>query len=172
MAKKRKKSTKNRKNFVAIPFSGSLALLTLGNGSALSLNLLNAVFGEDIYIISLDILLTLVNGTAGEVPIIVGLNHSDLSATETVEALVAEQTDPDDIIAKERARRPVRKIGSFGENDTDQVMNDGRKIRQTVKMSIGDGHNLDIFGFNNSGAALTTGAIIKFDGTLYGRWQR
>ncbi len=174
MARRRRRKSKNRSGFVAIPFSGSLALSTLGNGAALSANLLGAVFGEDIFIISVDIMFSMDTLTSGEVPIIVGLSHSDLSDTEIVEALVAELTDPDDIIAKERARRPVRKVGAFVvENSAgDIALNDGKPIRQKVKFSVGDGHNLDMFAFNNSGATLTTGAIVSFDGTIYGRWQR
>ncbi len=131
-----------------------------------------AVFGEDIFVISVDSTWNIRTLTAGEVPIVVGFAHSDLTVTEIAEALQAELTDPDDIIAKERSRRPVRTVGSFGENAVDMSLNDGKMLRQKIKFSVGDGHSLDLFAFNRSGGSLTTGALIELTGVLYGRWQR
>ncbi len=167
----KKKSKKNRRNFVAIPFTGALALSTLAD-ETVSKVALTAAFGEDIYIISVDITPSIRGHTAQEVPIFIGLNHGDLSVGEILEAINAELTDPDDIIAKERARRPVRKIGGFSGSLAEPIINDGKKIRQKVGFSVGDGHTLDLWAKNQSGAALTTGGIIEFDGVIYGRWQR
>ncbi len=112
------------------------------------------------------------NHTAGQGPIYVGICHSDLTVTEVREALQAEMTDPDDIIAKERSRRPVRKLGVFKSIDLDDTINDGMPLRKKIRFAVGDGHNLQLWAFNRSGAALTTGSIITALGTLYGRWLR
>ncbi len=160
-----------RKNFVAIPFAAGLTLSTLADGVVLAGAAL-AAFGEDIFIVSMDLLWTLRGGTAGEGPIIVGVAHGDLTVTEIKEALEAELTDPDDIIAKERARRPVRRVGVFPGLATNESLEDGKKIRQKVKFSVGDTHTLNLFAQNNSGGALTGGQICNISGTIYGRWQR
>ncbi len=169
---KKRKSSKNRKNFVAIPFTGQFALSTLLTDVVLTGPLFSSVFGEDIFIISVDCLWALRGHTAGETPLEFGFAHGDLSVTEIAEALNAELTDPDDIIAKERARRPVRRVGTFGGSIADPVFNDGNSKRSTIKFSVGDGFALNAYLLNNSGATLTTGGILEFAGTLYGRWQR
>ncbi len=172
MTKKKTKSRRRDRNFVAIPFANSLALSTLADEAVISAELM-AAFGEDIFLISADFIFSLRGNAGGEMPIVVGIAHGDLSTTEVSEALSAEVTDPDDIIAKERARRPVRRIGTFAQGAlTDQTLNNGVPIRQRILFSVGDGHTLDFWAANRSGAALTTGAIIEVQGTLFGRWQR
>jgi len=145
-----------------------MSLLTLADATVL-LQACMGAFGEDIYIVSVDCLFNIRDLTVGEGPIVVGLAHGDLSVTEVKEALVAELTDPDDIIAREHARRPVRKVGVFSEAG---ALADGRIIRRKILFSIGDAHTLNFFAFNRSGAALTTGASISLDATIFGRWQR
>lgn len=175
MSKKlsRRGNKRNKKGFIAIPFTGSLPLGVLGDDEALTASLLSAAFGEDIYCISADILVAIRDLTAGEVPIEVGLAHGDLAVAEIVAALGAEVTDPDDIIANELARRPVRRLGMFTDGiKTNMELNDGLPVRQTIKFSVGDAHELNIYAVNRSGAQLTTGCILEFHGTLFGRWQR
>ncbi len=161
------------KNFIAIPFSSSQALSTLADETLVQASVLNAAFGEDIWLISLDWVAALRGLTAGETPIEIGIAHGDLSATEMSEALDSEVTDPDDIIQKERARRPVRRLGMFASGtQTDIVLHDGNVKRSKIMFSVGDTHTLDFWARNQSGATLTTGAIQEFHGTLFGRWQR
>ena len=171
MTKKKKYAKKNRKGFVAIPFETAVNLSTLANDDVLSVASM-ASFGEDIYIISVDCLFSIRGLTALEGPLQFGFAHSDLTDTEIKEALEAELTDPDDIIAKERARRPVRRAGQFSGLNTDDIFNDGRVKRVKIKFSVGDGFTLDAWIKNRSGSALTTGANVGVTGTLYGRWQR
>ncbi len=166
----RKRSSRGR-NFVAIPFQTALTLGTLADLTAFITSTVSG-FGEDIYVLSVDALWALHTHTAGEGPISVGLAHGDLTVTEIKENLQAEMTDPDDIIAKERSRRPVRKSGIFSGLNTEEALANGEQIRTKVKFSVGDGHNLNAWAFNQSGAALTTGTVIQVIGTIYGRWQR
>ncbi len=173
MTKKKVKKNFRRKGFVAIPFSATLALSTTADGAVLSGPAM-AAFGEDIFIISCDIQFIIVALTAGQVPIMVGFSHGDLSDAEIAEFLAAELTDPDDIIARERSRRPVRRVGNMvGDvNAVDLNLNNGIPIRQPIRFSVGDGHTFNFWGQNRTGAVLTTGAILKAEGTLFGRWQR
>ncbi len=166
---------KRRRGFVAIPFQTEITLATLANNAVLSAAILT--LGEDLFLISIDATWTLAGIDLGEMPIAVGFAHGDLSDTEIAEALTAALTDPDDIITKERSRRPVRKAGVLAEGSaiagSDVPMSDGDIVRTRMKMSIGDGHTIDVWAQNRSGAAnLTGGMIVKVEGTIYGRWQR
>ncbi len=172
MARKRRKRGKNRRGFQAIPFQTQLSLATLGDDAVLQSTILSSNFGEDIYAISIDATWSIRDLTVGEVPIEVGYSHSDLVVAEVLEFLQVEITDPDDIIQRERSTRPVRRAAMFGGPDANMVLNDGKKIRTPLRFSIGDGHNLNFWATNRSGATLTTGAIIELNGILYGRWQR
>ncbi len=173
MVKHKKKYPSRRKNFVAIPFFAELLLSTLADDTVIKVSMLSQNFGEDIFCISVDVLASIVDLTAGEVPLIFGVAHNDLTVSEILEFLDSELTDPDDLIQKERSRRPVRRIGVFSKGSVSEIeLNDGKKIRQTMKFSVGDGHNVALFIANRSGATLTTGAGLKVSGTLFGRWQR
>ncbi len=161
------------KNFIAIPFSASQPLLTLANEIVVSANIMNAVFSEDIWIISMDWIAAIRGLTAGEVPIELGVHHSDLSVTEVAEALDAEVLTPDNIIAMERARRPVRRLGLFADSvPSGMTMHQGMVKRSKIMMAIGNGLSLNFFLRNQSGGALTTGSTVEFHGTVFGRWQR
>ncbi len=171
MTKKKYKKGKNRKHFVSIPFNGNLALSTLAD-DALVKTVVVGPFGEDIWTISMDIAVTVRDLTTGETPLRFGVAHGDLTTAEIDESNVAELLDPDDIIQKERSRRPVRKVGQITGTGTQLQFNDGKYYRQKLGISIGNDHNLDIWIKNQSGATLTTGSFLEFDGVLFGRWQR
>ncbi len=161
-----------RKGFQAIPFTDQLPLITLGNDLVLAQAPIAAFAGKSFFGISVDTLWGIRGLTAGEGPITVGWAHGDLSTTEIAEALVAEVNDPSDIIARERARRPVRRAGIFSAITVDQTLNDGTLIRTPLRFSISIGKTLVFWAMNQSGAALTTGAILEVQGVVYGRWGR
>lgn len=168
----RRPRTTRRRNFVAIPFEMELALGTLAKDTLLSGVVLT--FGEDLFCISIDCLWSIEDPTTSEGPVQVGVSHGDLTDSEVLEALDASLTDPDDIIAKERSRRPVRRVGAFPlAVATAEVLNHGVQVRTPLRFSIGDGHSLDVWALNaGQNANLTTGARVRAAGTLYGRWQR
>ncbi len=156
---------------MTIPFESATQLSTLADDTVLT----NGLFtlGEDLFVISIDAVWSIDDLTLAQAPISVGWSHGDLSVTEVREALVAETTDPDDIIANEQARRPVRKAGAFSGAATSEILNDGKPIRTKFKRSVGDGHLLRFWAWNNSGAALqTTDPLLTVVGNIYGRWQR
>ena len=175
MATKRRGNRRKRgSNFVAIPFRIGVTMLSLGNNLVVKSSAFT--MGEDLFVISVDLACHIRQLTAGEGdPCEVGICHGDLSITEVSEALEAELTDPDDIIQKERSRRPVRRAGycvRVGSDDTALALSVGQQLRVPAKFSVGDGHALEFWVANRSGNALTSGAIADFVGTIYGRWQR
>ncbi len=173
MAKRRR--GKRRRGIVAIPFSVQGALGTLADETIIAVQALGSDFGEDFYLVSLDASVMIRGLTAGEgEPHQYGVAHNDLSVTEIGENLDAEVSDPDDIIVKERARRPVRSGGYLKPVSTGgvELAQSTDKLRIPCRFSIGNGHNLSCWVKNKSGAALQTGAVQEWFGTMYGRWQR
>ncbi len=159
------------KGFVAIPFEQSLPLSTLGNDVVVAADILGADFARDFYGISIDSAWGMAGHTAAEGSISVGFAHNDLSVAEIAENLVAEITDPSDIIARERARRPVRKVGKFIGQEVAEQLFDGVMRRTKLKFPIGEGHGLAMWAVNRSGAAFSTGTNMIVEGVLYGRWS-
>ncbi len=172
MAKRRSRRRRNYNRFQAIPFESSLTLSTLADNTVVVQNLLGAEFAEDFYTISIDAIWSLLGHTAGEGPITVGFAHNDLSTGEIKENLDAEITDPDNIIAREMTRRPVRKSGTFPGLATNETLNHGDPKKTTMKFMVGDGHGLEQWAINRSNAALTTGTVVVCEGTIFGRWIR
>ncbi len=161
---------KNRKGFQAIPFDFSLSLSTLASDIVIT-SPVTANFTKDLFGISIDAQISLQGSATAERPISVGFAHGDLSVTEIKEALNAELNDPSNIVAREHARRPVRRTGTFADSEIDEVLNRGVKIRTPLRFTMHQGHGLNGFVHNRSGATLTTGAVVKFYGTLFGRWS-
>ncbi len=169
MAKKRRS---RRRGFVAIPFSTALLLSTLADNAVLDVSLLsNDNLDEDIYIMSIDGYWALDSGTVGEGPLIVGYAHGDLTEAEVAEALDVSPRSPGDIVANERARRPVRRAGQFAGAAALEVLNDGKAIRTKVRFAVENGKAINLFVSNRSGGTLTDGTRIRLQGTIYARWQ-
>lgn len=174
MAKKRDR------NFVVIPVAGSLALGTIGNDIVMSVDLTGSL-GEDLFCISADLNWYVRGLTAGQGdPMTVGVAHSDYSDTEIRECVDGTYTSPDELIEKEQTMRKVRKSAQMMplDDDNDHVILhavpifEGWSMRTRMGWSIGDGKAASAWIWNRSGGALTTGAVLEFDGNLYGRWQR
>ena len=161
-----------RKNFAPIPFSSANTLLTLASGATLKSNLLAGSFLEDIFVISIDCLWTIRGATTDQGPIVVGYAHGDLSNQEITDSLDANLLEPDNIIQRERSRRPVRRAGVFPLQNDDEVINNGVPLRTRCKFSVGSGHALVAWARNQGGGALSTGAVVESQGMLWGRWQR
>lgn len=160
-----------RKGFVAIPFSVSLALLTLADDTVLLGDFVPTLL-EDLFVISVDGEWVLDGMTPGEGPVEVGIAHGDYTDAEVEECLSAELNDPDNLILAERARRKIRRVGSFWVQSANEALGDGRTIRTKCRFMVGDGHTLAFFAANRSSAALTTAGSLNIQGTIYGRWVR
>ncbi len=166
MAKKR--SRKGR--MTTIPFEGTLPLSTLADGALLSGGILAAAFDRDAYVISIDSTYALRGATAGEGPIQVGWSHSDLSDTEVDEKLEAENTVRGNIVANERAKRPVRKTAAFQVIAAEEVLNNGMPIRSRMGWVCHEDFVPRLWAKNFSGSTLTTGAVVQVIGNLYVRY--
>ncbi len=178
MAKTRARRSRNNKNFVAIPFTKELALSTLANSGVLSVAVTPGL-AEDLYVMSTDISASIRGLTAGEGdPMSCGLVHGAYDNTQIQENLQVSITGPGDKIEQEQARRLVRRSGILqaqGPTGNQTILNmigrnGSRVIRTRIGFVIQNPRTLSAWIMNRSGANLTTGASVTFDGTVYGRW--
>ncbi len=170
MAKHKSKAKYRKYNsrFQVLPVQNVLNLSTLADATVVTSSI--TAITDDFWVQSADLTWTIDGNTAGEAPIFVGLNNGDLSVTEIKEALQALPASRSDIVSRERARRPVRRVGGFS-GQSGQSLNDGKPIRTTIKMYLAESTELEMFALNNSGATLTTGGVIDVYGVLYGEWR-
>lgn len=104
--------------------------------------------------------------TAGEGPVTVGYAHSDYTVGEIKECLEATSSiDQGDKIAQEKANRLIRIVGTVDAEDS--RLKDGLPISTKLNWKIAIGQNVNIFAFNESTAALTTGSSLKLSGDLW-----
>lgn len=161
------KYKKKRGYMRALPMFQSMALGTLADNTVVGAVLGNTV-ANDTYLISADLMASLANHTAGEGPITVGIAHGDLSDAEIEECLEAVASwDNSDQIAQEHRRRKVRTIGVFPGVGTEESLNNGNPIRVRCRFTLHSGLGIKIWAHNRSGAALTTGTLLKVDGKFY-----
>ncbi len=174
MAKKHRGGRRRYNPIVAIPFVASLALVTLADGDVAAADILSADLADDFFCVSLHGNWSLRDPTAGEGPISVGLAHGGLNAAEIEEHLEVVMTSRHDILERERARRPVRKVGIFLLRTADSAahLNDGVIVKTKLLFMVGlPEPNIRFWAWNQSGGSLTTGAVLDLTGTLFGRWK-
>ncbi len=172
MVKHRRKSRKANSAFQALQVDTELALSTLANNTVLAQAL--TILSDDFWVISGDLNWLMIGMTPGEDPLYVGIANGDLSVAEIKEAINASPVSRSDIVEREQARRPVRKVGAFTQQDAATVaqrLNDGKPIRTKIRMYLAEGTELNMWAHNKSGATLTTGAKLHCYGTLYGVWK-
>ncbi len=145
----------------------ALPLLTTGSGT-----LVGADFDENVnersFIPSVEATWMLRNLTIAEGPILVGLSHGDYTDAE-IEAFIenAGSWNEGDLVSREVGARKIRIVGAFPSPvDTlgDVVLNDGKPIKTTLKFVLNQGESLKLWAYNQSGAALTTGAVVIING--------
>ncbi len=161
---------RRRQKLVAIPFIARLTLVDLAASTVVKVSCLPSTFGEDFYCHQVTANYAMRDHSAGEGPLSFGYAHGDLGVAEILESITAEVSDPNDIIAAERARRPVRKTGNFPGRETEETFQNGMNVRTGLGFVVGNGFELDIWALNNSGVQFTTGTVIEIDGVIYGRW--
>ncbi len=160
---------KPSKPLTYIPVSGTIVVLAPLSNIVVVGDIL-AGMTEDFWVHAAKLSWTMRGHTAGEGPLIVGIAHGDYSVTEIKENLDVDYTDPEDKINRERAGRLVRRVGQFHGLAAEEALADGEEILTKCKFVVGNSRSLDGFVMNRSGATLTTGTIIRFAGTVSGRW--
>ncbi len=147
-----------------VRYTPSLALSTLGSATALT----SAIYGnaDGVYrIMSLSSVWALRGHTGGEGPLHVGYAHGDYTVTEIKEFMEsASAISIGNKILNEQANRQIRHVGTFNGLLTEEVLNDGKPIKTRLNWAIPIGVNLNMFLYNDSGAALTTGSIVDCTG--------
>lgn len=168
-AHKGRKRRRYSANFQAIPIQTALALSTLADGVVLSTVLGN--FAQSAYAIRADLTWALRSHTGGEGPIMVGIASGDLSVVEIAEAEDASPTSASDYVNRERAGRPVRRVGAFNGLSTEEVLNNGKLIRTKLRWNCANGTEPVAYVRNQSGATLTTGSAVEITGMMYINWK-
>lgn len=165
-----KKRGRSRSRLRWIPVNSNISLTTLGDDTVLK-GAFTAV-GRDAYAVVAKGQWAIRDHTANEGPITVGFAHNDLSVTEIEEKLDANaSSDPDDIIANEHRKRPVKTSGVFAGNDTEEVLNLGNDVSTPLRFSVGNGHSVAMWAKNQSGGPLTTGTVLRFTGLIGYRFK-
>lgn len=169
---KHTRGRKRRSRFQAVRFNAQTALGTLADATVL--NTAITTLTQDAYLISADVSVSFRGATALDGPIQFGFAHSDLSVTEIAECLDASIPNDSAIIEKERARRPVRRIGRVMEmiaTGGSGMWNGGNEKRVKLGFFVSGDQELVGWVRNQFGAPLTTGAIVEWQGTLYLSWK-
>ncbi len=168
MARKRRTGRGNGK-FQVLKFDLNIALAALAAGAVLS-NPMTTLGTTKFRVVSTDMYISMTDHTATEGPIEVGIFNGDLSNTEVAEALDASPSGPNDIIARERLRRPVRRVGLVRGLTTEELLFDGRSRRTKMHTVLDEGTELEVYFRNQSAAPLTTGTQMHVIGQIYGYW--
>lgn len=144
-----------------------MALGTLADQTAIAEIFDNVADGKT-FLVSIHAAYALRGLAVGEGPIIFGVAHSDYSATEIEEYLETTGSwKTGDKIAQEQARRKVRIIGLFDGNTQDEKFKNGEIQKTPLKFTIEEAQSLKLWAYNKSGAALTTGAVLTADGSVW-----
>jgi len=166
--RRRAPQRRTKRKWVTWPVTSIISLTTLAAATALEANLLDNV--DEAHFYSARGSWSIRDLTPGEGPIQVGFNDGVYSAAEIVEAVDASPTSRSDRINIERAGRAVRNVGAFPGEVSQEVLNDGRMVYTKVLMNMSGSSVLNIYAINRSAAALTTGAVVRFEGLLTGYW--
>lgn len=176
MAKNRRQRRRSG-NFQVIPEDGSITLLTLGSNTAIEAT--GITLAMDCKWISADVVATLDGGTELEDPVMFGIAAANLTVTQIKECLEASPTTKYNYPAVEHAARPVKILGAFLPSGAASVpsktLNGGRSVRARLSMIqviLPASDKLpQFFAWNRSGAALTTGGVVRFQAKHYVNWR-
>lgn len=163
-----RKRRRNR-SFQVWPIDQTTTLAALASETVIKTVIIN--LAQEAWLHSADLTWTVRGATGGEGPVMFGLADDNLTVAEIAEAIGAAPTSQSDRIQLERASRPVRVVGNFPFAAADEVHADGRKVRTKIKWMQAAAIDPCMWVQNKSGATLTTGAIVRVTGNLYGTWK-
>ncbi len=149
--------------------SAALTLGALADNTVVIVDVSGSDFDREMFLLSAKITSSLRNLTAGEGPIHVGFAHSDYTAAEINEWFNANNFLSADKVEQEQGRRLCRDIGVFNGLSTEESLADGRPMSTKLRFLAQEGANLTYWARNSSGATLTTGGIIEFNGKIFAK---
>ncbi len=168
MAKKRTSRKSRRFNLRRVRCSPELPLGTLASDTALTVKLAGGTSTTPMVVASVNLTWQISALTADEGPLTVGLAHEDYTVAEIKECLEASAAiDAGDQIAKERANRKIRIVGTI--DSEDERLNEGKPLKTKLNWFFPAGLGVEIFVFNEQTGALTTGSSLKVAGDMWVR---
>ena len=162
------KKARGKKPWVRLKVNVGFALLTLADATALLQTIIDNV--DDFFWYSSQLSWSLLNLTAGEGPIEVGLCDGVYSVAQIKEAVDASPTGRSDRIALERTKRSVRGVGQFNGLTTEESLNNGLPVYTKTLINMSGSSVMSAYALNRSNGPLTTGAVINITGVLVGYW--
>ncbi len=169
LARRRRRRRWNPNNQV-VRIASAVALLTLADVTALIAPVVGASDNE-YRALSVTLTWSLRDGTATEGPISVGVAHGDYTATEVEEWIESTASiTRGDLVTREASERLIRQVGTFSGASAEETLNDGKPIRTKLNWVVASGDTISLWAYNQSGAALTTGAEIAVLGKIFLRW--
>ncbi len=158
---------KKRYNLFAPRISMSAAAGALADNTV-ARSALAATLVREVWVHSVKCTYVVDAHTAGEGPWLFGWAHSDYTAAEILECLTAVGSwDISNKILQEQARRKVRIVGTFNGLASEELFNDGRALKSTIKFKLTAGQTLVLWQWNRSGAIFSTGSLIQVNGVAY-----
>ncbi len=152
------------KGYRKLPFTVTTAGGTVAADDVTSATL-SEVLTEERRILSIEATYALQGMAATDGPIEYGVAHSDYTAAEIEEALEATGAwDEGDKVAQEQAKRLVRQLGIFSNEET--ALNEGQPVKTRLNWRIATGDTLQ-FWIRNRGIQMTTGMEIVGQGVLH-----
>ncbi len=161
MMAKHGKRRKSFKNYIPGNIQSDIVLTTLA--AATGVLATTDTVDDTARVSSIEVTWSLEDMTQGSGigPIICGIAHSDYSLAE-VEAYIELTTgwSQADLVSREISARRIRKVGVFGDADTDgtgiSVLNDGRSIKTKLNWVLSEGQGLSLWAYNTGSNAIAT----------------
>ncbi len=162
MAKRKPRKRSFRGTYRKVPVYPTQDLGTLASKDVISTVMINA--STDTYrLMSTDGVWSCSGLTLGEGPVAVGIARGDYTAAEIEECLeAAGAVDLGDLLAQEKANRFVRQIAVV--SAAEPLANDGKAIKTKLNWPVAEGDQPQIWAYNISAGALSTGGAHKFAG--------
>lgn len=162
------------KRYVRLSNDPQITLATLANVTALGQDG-QLTLAQDVRISSIDIRAAIDGLTVGQGPLVMVLADEGYSVTEVKEFIEAQPASENDIPSIEHSRRKIRYLGSFSGATANEILtNDrgGQKHKVRLNWPVAAGRTMpQILAYNDSGALLTTGALIRANCIYHCKWQ-
>ncbi len=164
-----KKGKGRRKPVTGLKVDHQIAIGAPADGAITTTVLADTVINR-MFLISVSWLLALRDNTAGEGPLFVGVAHNDYTSAEILEWYNAQGNwDQSDLVAREQARRKIRKVAIFPGQLANEIVNNGMEIKTKLGFIVEEGATLEPFIVNEGGATRTTGGVVEMKGMCWAK---